>query len=138
MKWVAYGHNPSYNFIPYLLKLKKCFCHGLKMLIGFWVYPSIVLFMFFIFFIFTFSMFHFFSGLISISIDNLWVQLIVQSSTNHFKLCIVFVFYGLYMFVWFLGYPPIVYFYHFFHFFDLIFPGLISIRIEIPCARKSS
>ena len=43
----AYGHkvpcecNSSYNFIPILLKLYRCFCQGLKMCMSFGYNPQI-------------------------------------------------------------------------------------------------
>ena len=46
------------------------------------------------------------------------------------KLCIL-VLHSLKICLWFWGYPPVI-FYHFFHFFGLVFfPGPISIRIDI-------
>ena len=40
-KWVLCEHNSSYNFIPILLKLYRCFCQGLKMCMTFGYNPRI-------------------------------------------------------------------------------------------------
>ena len=40
-KWVLCEHNSSYNFIPILLKLYRCFCQGLKMCMTFGYNPQI-------------------------------------------------------------------------------------------------
>ena len=40
-KWVLYERNSSYNFIPILLKLYRCFCQGLKMCMTFGYNPQI-------------------------------------------------------------------------------------------------
>ena len=62
--------NSSYSFIPNFLKLGKCFCHGLKMCMWLWGYPSIILdvfffvvvVFFFFFFVFFFCFFCFFKN----------------------------------------------------------------------------
>ena len=100
MMWLACGGNSAYNFIPNFLKLCRCFCHNLKMCTCLLGYPSIIFINFF------FPLFRRFSGPISLRIDNLWVQLILQVSTYHFKLCI-FVLHGLKMCGWSLGYLPL-------------------------------
>ena len=40
-KWVLCERNSSYNFIPILLKLYRCFCQGLKMCMTFGYNPQI-------------------------------------------------------------------------------------------------
>ena len=40
-KWVLCERNSSYNFIPILLKLYRCFCQGLKMCMTFGYSPKI-------------------------------------------------------------------------------------------------
>ena len=40
-KWVLCECNSSYNFIPILLKLYRCFCQGLKMCMTFGYNPQI-------------------------------------------------------------------------------------------------
>ena len=76
-------------------------------------YPPIIFYQLF------FSLFDVFQVRISIRIETLWVLLLLQFSTHHFKLCIL-VLHGLKMCVWFRGYPPII-FYQLFHCFDLVF-----------------
>ena len=77
MMSVACRQNSSFNFIPNLLKLCTCFCHGLKIRMCFWSYPSVILCP-------LFPLFRRFSGPISIRIDTLYTQLILQFSTYHF------------------------------------------------------
>ena len=81
LTWETRGRNSSYSFTPNFLKLCKNFCHDLKMCMYFWGYPSLPHFTpppppppqsFFINF---FRFRRCFSGLISIRIDTLWVQL---------------------------------------------------------------
>ena len=87
LTWETRGRNSSFSFTPNFLKLCKSFCHDLKMCMYFWGYPSLPHFTpphppppppppprqsFFINF---FRFRRCFSGLISIRIDTLWVQL---------------------------------------------------------------
>ena len=40
--WVPCGRNSSYNFLPIVLKLFRCFLHGMKMCIRFGYNPLII------------------------------------------------------------------------------------------------
>ena len=47
--WVPCGHNSSYSFPPIVLKLFRCFLHGMKMCMWFWYNPLIIFSHFFCF-----------------------------------------------------------------------------------------
>ena len=70
MTWVTCGHNSFYSFIRNVLKLCRCFCHGLKICMCFWGYPLIIFLSFF-------PHFRHFQVRVSCRIDTLWAQLIL-------------------------------------------------------------
>ena len=47
--WVPCGHNSSYSFPSIVLKLFRCFLHGMKMCMWFWYNPLIIFSHFFCF-----------------------------------------------------------------------------------------
>ena len=71
-----HGHYSSFRFLLIFLKLCRCFCHGLKMCMCFWDYPPVIFYQ-------LFPLFQ--HRQISIRIDTLWVQLILEFSTDHFE-----------------------------------------------------
>ena len=67
------------QFPPIVFKLCILVLHGLKMCMWFWDYPTFIFYQLFPPFDFVFS------DPISIGIDTLWAQLLLQFSTNHFE-----------------------------------------------------
>ena len=87
------------QFPHIILKLCKLVLHDPKMCVWFWSYPPIIFYQ-------LFSLFWLIFFPISVGIDTLWVQLLLEFSTNHFET--IFVLHGLKMCVWFWDYPPII------------------------------
>ena len=87
-KWALCERNSSYNFIPILLKLYRCFCQGLKMCMTFGYNPQI-------------NFCHFFHSLNLVllglnyywslwTLGTLWAQLLLQFYPNPFETLQVF------------------------------------------------
>ena len=71
--------NSSYSFLPIIFKLCIFVLHDLKMCVWFCGYPPIIFYQ--LFTLYT----YFFPGPISIGVDTLWAQLLLEFYTNHFK-----------------------------------------------------
>ena len=111
-KWVLCERNSSYNFIPILLKLYRCFCQGLKMCMTFGYNPQI-------------NFCHFFHSLNLVILQKLIdIRYLVSANppTNFLKLYMCFC-QGLKMCVTF-GYNPQINFCHFYHSLNLVILGL--------------
>ena len=115
MRWVAYKRSSSYSFLPIFFKLCRCFCHDLEMCMWFWCYPPV---MFSINFLTFFDLF--FPGQITITIDTLWAQILLEFATDILKLCIRFK-HSLKICMLFRVYPPIIFYQHFSTFWTCIF-----------------
>ena len=75
------GCNSSYSFPPIIFKLSILDLHGLKLCVWFWGHPPIIFYQLSS----TFFDLVFFPGPISIGIDTLWAQLLLEFFTNHFE-----------------------------------------------------
>ena len=70
-QWVPCGHNSSYSFPSVVLKLWRCFWHGMKMWMWFW-YNTLIIFSYFFCFVnlvsfFTWNAIKVYSGYLSAS-----------------------------------------------------------------------
>ena len=74
MEWVACGRN--YSFIPIFLQVFLSWSEDMHVVLGL---------SFHYFFINFLHFFDFFSGLITIWIDTLWAQLLLEFFTDHFE-----------------------------------------------------
>ena len=120
--------NSSYSYMPILLKLYRCFCHGLEMCSGLGIIPEYFLWLFL-----HFKLSHF-SGVNTIKVYIYWV-LCVHNTSNSFiptflKLYRCFC-HGLKMCMWF-GYNPEIKFCQFLlHFEHIHFSVLNTIKVKI-------
>ena len=103
--------NSSYSFISILLKLHRCFVHGLKICMWFGYNPQIIFFSLFP----QVELSHF-SGIFTIKVNGKWVPCVRIFSYSFIlillKLHMCFG-HGLKICMWF-GYNPQMIFYHFF------------------------